>query len=199
MLAHQLRHLGMDARVERWSSVERRARRTSTSSSFGPGPGDPRDDSEPRIAPPARADDRAARRRSGRCSPSASATRCCRCSPGCRSSRCPRRARACGSTVDVFGEDAAIGFYNTFSARRWRGDAHAAARSRDLGATRRPEIVTRCAARVRVGAGPPRVGAVARRAPHARFARGPRARGCRVRAIGCCRRLLNVMHRLDGR
>ena len=54
--------------------------------------------------------------RAARCSRSASATRCSPTSPACRSSGCRRRGRACSSTVDVFGDRAAIGFYNTFSA-----------------------------------------------------------------------------------
>ncbi|MCP2265628.1 chorismate-binding protein [Promicromonospora thailandica] len=48
MLAHQLRHLGMDARVVRWDAV------TDVLADdlvvLGPGPGDPRDGADPRIA-----------------------------------------------------------------------------------------------------------------------------------------------------
>ncbi|MFE6256103.1 chorismate-binding protein [Agromyces sp. NPDC057865] len=48
MLAHQLRHLGLDARVAQWHAVDHDP--TEDLVVFGPGPGDPRDRSDPRIA-----------------------------------------------------------------------------------------------------------------------------------------------------
>ncbi|MDY0913897.1 anthranilate synthase family protein [Rathayibacter festucae] len=113
MLAHQLRHLGMDARVERWSSVEDVL--SDDLVVFGPGPGDPRDDSEPRIA-------RLRALMTERLASERPMLAVCLSHQmlsllaGLPVEPLPAPRQGVRLAVDVFGEDAAIGFYNTFSS-----------------------------------------------------------------------------------
>ncbi|WP_342418228.1 glutamine amidotransferase-related protein [Rathayibacter sp. VKM Ac-2630] len=113
MLAHQLRHLGMDARVERWSSVEDVL--SDDLVVFGPGPGDPRDDSEPRIA---RLRELMTRRLDSQRPMLAVCLSHQMLSllAGLPVEPLPAPRQGVRLAVDVFGEEAAIGFYNTFSS-----------------------------------------------------------------------------------
>ncbi|GAA1852238.1 chorismate-binding protein [Myceligenerans crystallogenes] len=115
MLAHQLHHLGLDARVVRWDAVGDVLEDDLVV--FGPGPGDPRDTSDPRIA--AITERILARVSSGK--PLLAV---------CLSHQV--LATLAGFPVDplpggprqgvrleseVFGTTAAVGYYNTFGAR----------------------------------------------------------------------------------
>lgn len=116
MLAHQLRHLGLDVSIAPWHAVTDQQVDATELLVAGPGPGDPRDAANPRIR---RMRDIVARRRaSGRALLAV-----------CLSHQiladslgvelAPLRAPHQGlqKTVDVFGTPASIGFYNTFTAR----------------------------------------------------------------------------------
>ncbi|MEV4687808.1 anthranilate synthase family protein [Microbacterium sp. LWH3-1.2] len=116
MLAHQLRHLGLDVEISPWSEVTDTQVDQAELLVTGPGPGDPRDSSSPRIR---RMRDVVARRRAaGR--PLLAV---------CLSHQiladtfgidlAPLGAPHQGlqKSVDVFGVPASIGFYNTFTAR----------------------------------------------------------------------------------
>jgi phenazine biosynthesis protein phzE len=114
MLAHQLRHLGLAVRVAHWAEVDSVADHDLVV--FGPGPGDPRDLSERRIARL-----RALMLERLRAQQPLLAV--------CLSHQvlaelagfelAPLLAPRQGVRleVDVFGQPAAIGFYNTFGAR----------------------------------------------------------------------------------
>ncbi|NQX26308.1 phenazine-specific anthranilate synthase [Microbacteriaceae bacterium VKM Ac-2854] len=113
MLAHQLHHLGMNARVERWSDV------TDVLADelviFGPGPGDPRDDQDPRIA-------RLRGLMLQRLASGRPLLAVCLSHQmlsllaGLPVEPLPAPRQGVRLAVDVFGQDAAIGFYNTFSS-----------------------------------------------------------------------------------
>ncbi|QWL29599.1 anthranilate synthase family protein [Rathayibacter toxicus] len=113
MLAHQLRHLGMDARVERWSQAADVL--SDDLVVFGPGPGDPRNDSEPRIA-------RLRALMTERLDSARPLLAVCLSHQmlsllaGLPVKPLPTPRQGERLTVNVFGEEAAIGFYNTFSA-----------------------------------------------------------------------------------
>lgn len=113
MLAHQLRHLGMDARVVRWDAV------TDVLADdlvvLGPGPGDPRDATDPRIAAVARR----VEERVGAGRPLLAVCLSHQVLAGLagfpvRPLRAPRQGVRLES--DVFGTRAAVGYYNTFGA-----------------------------------------------------------------------------------
>ncbi|WP_342000634.1 chorismate-binding protein [Microbacterium sp. LWH7-1.2] len=123
MLAHQLRHLGLDVEISPWSEVTDAQVDQAELLVTGPGPGDPRDSSSPRIR---RMRDVVARRRAaGR--PLLAV---------CLSHQiladtfgidlAPLGAPHQGlqKSVDVFGIPASIGFYNTFTARVPAGTTH---------------------------------------------------------------------------
>ncbi|TDN88550.1 chorismate-binding protein [Microbacterium sp. BK668] len=116
MLAHQLRHLGLEVRIVPWSAVTDDEVDDAELVVCGPGPGDPRDTSSPRIR---RMRDVVARRRaSGR----PLLTVCLSHqiladSLGFDLVPLARPHQGLQKTVDVFGEPASIGFYNTFTAR----------------------------------------------------------------------------------
>jgi phenazine biosynthesis protein phzE len=116
MLAHQLRHLGLAVEIVPWSAVTDEQVDAAELVVCGPGPGDPRDASSPRIR---RMRDLVARRRaSGR----PLLTVCLSHqiladSLGIDLAPLARPHQGLQKTVDVFGEPASIGFYNTFTAR----------------------------------------------------------------------------------
>ncbi|WP_022882956.1 anthranilate synthase family protein [Gryllotalpicola ginsengisoli] len=114
MLAHQLRHLGMRVRLERWSRVD--AVSGDDLVVFGPGPGDPRD----------LADRRVARLRAlllERARSGAPLVAVCLSHQvlaqlaGFPVEPLPAPRQGVQLEVDVFGRPARIGFYNTFGAR----------------------------------------------------------------------------------
>jgi phenazine biosynthesis protein phzE len=116
MLAHQLRHLGLTVRIRLWSDVEDAEVDAVDIVVAGPGPGDPRDTTNERIA-------RMRQIVSRRLDPGAPLLAVC-LSHQILSDRfgialTPLAAPHQGlqKAVPVFGEDASIGFYNTFTAR----------------------------------------------------------------------------------
>ncbi|MEV8241138.1 chorismate-binding protein [Microbacterium testaceum] len=120
MLAHQLRHLGLETRIVHWSEVTDADLDAADLVVSGPGPGDPRDDS-PRMA--------AMRHVVGR-RRAAGAPLLAVClshqiladSLGINLRPLAQPHQGLQKTVDVFGEPASIGFYNTFTARVAPGD-----------------------------------------------------------------------------
>ncbi|MFE6734035.1 anthranilate synthase family protein [Microbacterium sp. NPDC057650] len=125
MLAHQLRHLGLDARVVPWEAVTDDEIDAADLLVAGPGPGDPRDAESPRIT---RMRQVVARRRA------ADAPLLAVClshqiladSLGIDLVPLDAPHQGVQKTVPVFGEDASVGFYNTFTARVSPGTASAA-------------------------------------------------------------------------
>jgi phenazine biosynthesis protein phzE len=116
MLAHQLRHLGLDVSIAPWSAVTEQQLDAADLVVSGPGPGDPRDGSSARIR---RMQEVVARRRdSGRpllavcLSHQILADRL-----GIELAPLDAPHQGLQKTVDVFGTPASIGFYNTFTAR----------------------------------------------------------------------------------
>lgn len=116
MLAHQLRHLGLEVRIAAWSDVLDADLDAADLVVAGPGPGDPRDDSTPRIA---RMREVVARRVDigspllAVClSHQILADRL-----GITLTPLDAPHQGLQKSVPVFGEDASIGFYNTFTAR----------------------------------------------------------------------------------
>lgn len=116
MLAHQLRHLGLDVAIAPWSAVTDAELDEADLVIAGPGPGDPRDVESPRIARM-----RAIVHR--RIDAERPLLAVC-LSHQILSDRLgialtPLAAPHQGlqKSIPVFGEDASIGFYNTFTAR----------------------------------------------------------------------------------
>ncbi|WP_136054777.1 chorismate-binding protein [Microbacterium sp. K24] len=116
MLAHQLRHLGLSVTIRLWSDVEDADVDAADIVVAGPGPGDPRDAANERIA-------RMREVVSRRLDRGAPLLAVC-LSHQILSDRfgialTPLDAPHQGlqKAVPVFGEDASIGFYNTFTAR----------------------------------------------------------------------------------
>ena len=116
MLAHQLRHLGLDARIVPWSEVADADIDAAELLVAGPGPGDPRDTESARIA---RMRDVVARR----LAEGTPLLAVCLShqiladSLGIELAPLASPHQGLQKTVPVFGEDASIGFYNTFTAR----------------------------------------------------------------------------------
>lgn len=116
MLAHQLRHLGLDVTISPWDEAMDAEVDSADLVVAGPGPGDPRDDASPRI----RRMRQIVSRRADAGSPLLAV---------CLSHQILADRLGIGLTpldaphqglqksVPVFGEDASIGFYNTFTAR----------------------------------------------------------------------------------
>jgi len=115
MLAHQLRHLGLEVRIVGWDAATDAEVDAADLVVAGPGPGDPRDTSSPRIA---RMREVVARRRA------AGAPLLAVClshqiladTLGIDLQPLAQPHQGLQKTVDVFGEQASIGFYNTFTA-----------------------------------------------------------------------------------
>ena len=116
MLAHQLRHLGLEVEIAHWSTVTDEQIDAAELVVSGPGPGDPLDDESARVA---RLREVVSRRITARApliavclSHQVLAT-----TLGLSIAPLPSPHQGLQLTVDVFGEPAAIGFYNTFTAR----------------------------------------------------------------------------------
>lgn len=113
MLAHQLRHLGLEARVVPWHAVT--ADPAEDLVVFGPGPGDPRDPADARVA-------RLRELMSARLAAGRPMLAVCLSHQvlaelaGLDIAPLAAPRQGVQLEVDVFGERAAIGFYNTFSA-----------------------------------------------------------------------------------
>lgn len=113
MLAHQLRHLGMNARVARWDTVDDVL--TDDLVVLGPGPGDPRDLDDPRIAS-------IARRVHERVTAGRPLLAVCLSHQvlaglaGFPVRALPVPRQGVRLDADVFGTMAAVGYYNTFGA-----------------------------------------------------------------------------------
>lgn len=113
MLAHQLRHLGFGARVVPWHEAPLEASEDLVV--FGPGPGDPRDERDPRI-------NRLRTLVAARLGQGRPALAVCLSHQvladlaGLPLAPLPSPRQGLQLEVDVFGEPAAIGFYNTFTA-----------------------------------------------------------------------------------
>ncbi|WP_144877337.1 anthranilate synthase family protein [Microbacterium sp. 1.5R] len=116
MLAHQLRHLGLDVAIAPWSAVMDAEVDSADLVVAGPGPGDPRDDTSPRIA---RMREIVARRLDARKPLLAVCLSHQILADRLGIDLAPLSAPHQGlqKSVPVFGEDASIGFYNTFTAR----------------------------------------------------------------------------------
>ena len=116
MLAHQLRHLGLDVTIAPWSGVTDEAVDAADLVVSGPGPGDPRDPSSPRIA---RMQQIVARRRATGSPLLAVCLSHQILADGLGFELVPLDSPYQGvqKTVPVFGEEASVGFYNTFTAR----------------------------------------------------------------------------------
>ncbi|QIG38175.1 chorismate-binding protein [Microbacterium sp. 4R-513] len=148
MLAHQLRHLGLEVGIVPWSEVTDAQVDEAELVVCGPGPGDPRDTSSRRIR---RMHDVVARRRS---SGRPLLTVCLSHqiladSLGMDLAPLARPHQGLQKTVDVFGEPASIGFYNTFTARVAPGtttigetEVSADARTGDVYALRGPGLAS---------------------------------------------------------
>lgn len=116
MLAHQLRHLGLDARIVPWNEVTDADIDDAELVVSGPGPGDPRDPASPRMR---RMREVVARRRAlGRPLLAVCLShQILADSLGIDLAPLAAPHQGLQKTVDVFGEPASIGFYNTFTAR----------------------------------------------------------------------------------
>ncbi|WP_454854010.1 chorismate-binding protein [Promicromonospora soli] len=114
MLAHQLRHLGMNTRMVRWDAVDDVL--ADDLLVLGPGPGDPRDQDDPRIAS-------IARRIHERIAAGRPLLAVCLSHQvlaglaGFPIRALPAPRQGVRLDADVFGTTAAIGYYNTFGAR----------------------------------------------------------------------------------
>ncbi|MBS1675393.1 MAG: chorismate-binding protein [Actinobacteria bacterium] len=115
MLAHQLRHLGLDVRILPWSAADDHTIDATDLLVAGPGPGDPRDASSPRIA---RMRALVAHRRETGQPLLAVCLSHQILADSLGIALAPLRSPHQGlqKSVPVFGEDASIGFYNTFTA-----------------------------------------------------------------------------------
>lgn len=116
MLAHQLRHLGLAVTIAGWRDVSDDAVDAADLLVAGPGPGDPRDASSPRIA---RMREIVARRLDATAPLLAVCLSHQILSDRIGIALVPLDAPHQGlqKAVPVFGEEASIGFYNTFTAR----------------------------------------------------------------------------------
>ncbi|MGY1551114.1 anthranilate synthase family protein [Microbacterium sp. A588] len=116
MLAHQLHHLGLDARIVAWDQITDADIDGADLLVAGPGPGDPRDASTPRIA---RMREAVAQRLEHHKPLLAVCLSHQILADSLGIDLTPLDAPHQGlqKVVPVFGEDASIGFYNTFTAR----------------------------------------------------------------------------------
>jgi 2-amino-4-deoxychorismate synthase len=147
MLAHQLRHLGLDVRIVPWASVADADLDAADLVVSGPGPGDPREPGNPRMR---RMREVIARRRAAGAPLLAVCLSHQILADGLGVDLAPleRPHQGLQKTVDVFGEPASIGFYNTFTARVAPGTARvgdvdvAADASGDVYALRGPRVAS---------------------------------------------------------
>ncbi|MFD5225150.1 anthranilate synthase family protein [Microbacterium sp. NPDC058342] len=116
MLAHQLRHLGLDVQIAAWDAVTDAVVDSADLVVAGPGPGDPRDGSSPRIA---RMRQIVARRRTAGAPLLAVCLSHQILADGFGIDLVPLDSPYQGvqKTVPVFEHEASVGFYNTFTAR----------------------------------------------------------------------------------
>lgn len=116
MLAHQLHHLGLDAKIVPWSEVTDADVDAAELVVAGPGPGDPRDLATPRIE---RMREIVARRLERRAPLLAVCLSHQILADHLGIALAPLGSPHQGlqKIVPLFGEDASIGFYNTFTAR----------------------------------------------------------------------------------
>jgi phenazine biosynthesis protein phzE len=116
MLAHQLRHLGFTVTIAPWAEVSDAEIDAAGLLVSGPGPGDPRDETSPRMR---RMRDVVARRRaSGRPLLAVCLSHQILADAlGLDIAPLARPHQGLQLSVDVFGEPASIGFYNTFTVR----------------------------------------------------------------------------------
>ncbi|HWS52137.1 MAG TPA: chorismate-binding protein [Microbacterium sp.] len=116
MLAHQLRHLGLDVTITGWAQAQDADLDAADLVVSGPGPGDPRDSGSARIA---RMREVVTRRLDGK----APLLAVCLSHQilsdrfGIALMPLERPHQGLQKSVPVFGEEASIGFYNTFTAR----------------------------------------------------------------------------------
>ncbi|MFT4307334.1 MAG: aminodeoxychorismate/anthranilate synthase component II, partial [Microbacterium sp.] len=116
MLAHQLRHLGLEVAVVPWSQAGAGILEAADLVVAGPGPGDPRDGGQPRIA-------RMREIVASRLEAGAPLLAVCLSHQiladrlGIALAPLDRPHQGLQREVDVFGQAASIGFYNTFTAR----------------------------------------------------------------------------------
>jgi phenazine biosynthesis protein phzE len=144
MLAHQLRHLGLDATIVPWHEVTDGQIDDAELVVSGPGPGDPRDPSSARMARMREVVRR--RRASGRPLLAVCLSHQILADAlGLELAPLAAPHQGLQKTVDVFGMPASIGFYNTFTARVPAGtqrvgetDVAADPRSGDVYALRGP-------------------------------------------------------------
>jgi len=113
MLAHQLRHLGLDVRIAGWSEVD--SVLEDDLIVFGPGPGDPTELAEPRIARLRALMLERLRAQQPLLAVCLSHQMLAQLA-GFDIAALPAPRQGVRLEVDVFGERAAIGFYNTFGA-----------------------------------------------------------------------------------
>ncbi|MCR2826172.1 anthranilate synthase family protein [Microbacterium sp. zg.Y909] len=122
MLAHQLRHLGLDVSIVPWSDASEAALDAADLVVAGPGPGDPRDPDSPRLR-------RMREVVRGRLRDRRPLLAVCLSHQiladtlGIDLAPLDAPHQGLQKTVDVFGEPASIGFYNTFTARVAPGTA----------------------------------------------------------------------------
>ncbi|MGB3730348.1 anthranilate synthase family protein [Microbacterium sp.] len=116
MLAHQLRHLGLDVTIAPWSEVSDEQIDSADLVVSGPGPGDPRDGSSPRIV---RMQQVVVRRRAAGAPLLAVCLSHQILADGLGIDLVPLDSPYQGvqKTIPVFGQNASVGFYNTFTAR----------------------------------------------------------------------------------
>ncbi len=148
MLAHQLRHLGFEARVVAWHEVDDSDAAAADLLVAGPGPGDPRDAGDPRIS-------RMRELVNARLTTGAPLLAVCLSHQiladrlGAELAPLDAPHQGLQREVDLFGERAAIGFYNTFTARVAPGatrlgvfDVAADPRTGDVWALRGPAVAS---------------------------------------------------------
>ena len=115
MLAHQLRHLGLDVTIVPWHAVTDEEVVGAELLVCGPGPGDPRDAGNPRIA--RMREVVSTRRASGRPLLAVCLSHQILADGlGIDLTPLERPHQGVQLSVDVFGDPASIGFYNTFTA-----------------------------------------------------------------------------------
>lgn len=116
MLAHQLRHLGFDVTIMPWDEADPAEIDIADVVVAGPGPGDPRDVANPRIA--RMREVVASRLASGRPLLAVCLShQILADAVGLELAPLASPHQGLQKTVDIFGRPASIGFYNTFTAR----------------------------------------------------------------------------------